>query len=197
MTRGDSAVNVRPLEHAVVRTCPAVTVLHWGNVGVRTAHRHQKRVVERESDVQNFAGVAGVALALAALGHARVAVQLDLRGGGFVMLVRLLGDTTAPNTNPKSSATAMMSPRWLLHTACTGVPPATFGTSPVTAQPCGQVQECHGEPRRMSKSCMTCGGREGGAWLRGGGGGGDRGPTCTPDMESQYMKPPRSSQLWM
>ena len=34
----------------------------------RTAHRHKERVVERESDIQNFAGVAGVALALAALG---------------------------------------------------------------------------------------------------------------------------------
>jgi len=58
-------------------------------------------------------------------------------------------------TKPKSSATAMMSPRWLLLTACTAVPPATFGTRPVTAQPCVQVQVCHGDPRSKSKSCMT------------------------------------------
>ena len=69
----DSAINVRPLKHAVVRA----------------ANRNKERIVERESDIQNFAGVAGVALALAALGHARVAIKLDLRGGGrsFFMFV--------------------------------------------------------------------------------------------------------------
>lgn len=58
----DSAINVRPLKHAIVRA----------------ANRNKERVVERESDIQNFAGVTGVALAFAALRHARIAVKLHL-----------------------------------------------------------------------------------------------------------------------
>ena len=59
---GSSAIDVRPLEHAVVGA----------------ADRDQKGVIKCESDVQNFAGVSGISLAFAALRNARIAIQLYL-----------------------------------------------------------------------------------------------------------------------